>query len=97
MSNNTKDNDYTYKLEQLRKMLAVELGEKGENHAGYGATLSHWYRGLTKPVQLDAEALKALIQHYESRSSTYGLTVSGLVRQKWQWALPSTQRCDVDE
>lgn len=73
MGSNTGAPDYSYKLDQLRKMLAVELGEKGENHAGYGATLSHWYRGLTKPVQLDAEALKALIQHYESRSLTYGL------------------------
>ena len=38
MGSNTGAPDYSYKLNQLWKMLAVELGEKGEIHSGYGAT-----------------------------------------------------------
>lgn len=49
----------TYKIEQLKKMLADELGE----NAGYGAHLSHW-AGNAKPINIDAGAIQAIIDYY---------------------------------
>ena len=54
-----------YKLEQLRKMLAIEQGEKGVENSGYGAHLTHWAGYDIKPINLDSHALRALIKHYE--------------------------------
>ena len=60
---------YDYKIEQLHAMLDIELGmgKNGKDDAGYGANLSHWY-GNSKPIQLDAKALRGLIRHYKGRS-----------------------------
>lgn len=55
--------DYTYKIEQLNKMLEAE---QHETEGGYGAHLQHWY-GNSKGIQLDAEALQALVEHYKNR------------------------------
>lgn len=59
--------NYDYKLDQLRKMLAVEEGSAGTDNAGYGAHLTHWAGCEIKPINLDADALRALIAHYEGR------------------------------
>ena len=50
-----------YKVKQLEAMLSHEEGEGRD--VGYGAHLSHWY-GDSKPIQLDAGALRVLIQYY---------------------------------
>ena len=50
-----------YKVQQLQLMLSHEQGD-GEN-VGYGANLSHWY-GDAADIQLDAGAIKALIEYY---------------------------------
>ena len=47
-----------YKIKQLKLMLSHEEGGDG-----YGAHLTHWY-GDAKPIQLDAGALKVLIEYY---------------------------------
>lgn len=52
-----------YKLQQLRSMLAAETSEDA---GGYGAHLDHW-SGRAKPINLDAEALQVLINHYEAK------------------------------
>ena len=54
--------DNEYKVRQLLIMLSHEIGD-GEND-GYGANLTHWY-GDSKPIRLDAGALKALIDYYK--------------------------------
>ena len=64
-------NDNTYKLRQLRAMLEKETDERT---GGYGAHLTHWAGG-SKPVNLDAEALQALIEHYERKGSRDTLTI----------------------
>jgi hypothetical protein len=51
-----------YKVAQLKSMLQAETGIDG----GYGAHLTHW-SGKSAPINIDAEALKVLIAHYESR------------------------------
>ena len=56
---------HDYKIEQLKKMLEVEL--RNTDDAGYGANLSHWYKG-TAPVKIDRDGLIALIEHYENRN-----------------------------
>lgn len=56
--------DIDYKIEQLKEMLAAELSPDG----GYGAHVSHWV-GSIKPINIDAQALAALIAHYESREA----------------------------
>lgn len=55
--------DNYYKLKQLHTMLTIEEGQKGIENAGFGAHLTHWF-GVA-PIQLDADAIKALIRHYE--------------------------------
>ena len=50
----------TYKVEQLRIMLAHE---KDPVNGGYGARLKYWW-GDTKELTIDAGGLKALIEHY---------------------------------
>ena len=56
-------NDYNeYKIEQLRNMLTAETSEDA---GGYGAHLDHW-SGRAKPINLDADALRVLINYYES-------------------------------
>lgn len=50
-----------YKVKQLKAMLSHEEGSGYD--VGYGAHLSHWW-GDSKPIQLDAGALKALIDYY---------------------------------
>lgn len=52
----------TYKVEQLKKMLEHETNET-ETH--YGAHLTHWC-GDSKPICLDAGALKVLIEYYSN-------------------------------
>jgi len=51
-----------YKVKQLELMLSHEEGEDG-----YGAHLTHWY-GDSKPIQLDAGALKVLIKYYKGEA-----------------------------
>ena len=56
-------NDYNeYKIEQLRNMLTAETSEDA---GGYGAHLDHW-SGRAKPINLDADAIRVLINYYES-------------------------------
>jgi hypothetical protein len=51
-----------WKIEQLEKMIEAETRPDG----GYGAHLKHW-ASTGKPINLDAKALQALIDHYKSR------------------------------
>ena len=51
-----------YKVKQLILMLSHEEGSGKD--VGYGAHLSHWY-GDSKPIQLDAGALRVLIEYYK--------------------------------
>lgn len=55
----------TYKVEQLKKMLAHETNQTEEH---YGAHLQHWY-GDSKPIQIDAGGIKALIRYYSKHKS----------------------------
>ena len=54
-----------YKVKQLMLMLSHEDGEGDD--VGYGAHLSHWF-GDSKPIQLDAGAIRALIDYYKGVS-----------------------------
>ncbi len=54
-----------YKVEQLRKMFEHETN-KTEEH--YGAHLTHW-AGDSKPINIDAGAIKVLIDYYSANSS----------------------------
>ena len=60
-----KDHPYQYKIDQLQAMLTIEL-DPNPNVGGYGAHLQHWY-GNSKGIQLDAGALKALIDYYTNK------------------------------
>lgn len=51
----------SYKVKQLEAMLSHEIGNGLSD--GYGAHLSHWY-GDSKPIQIDAGALRLLIAYY---------------------------------
>lgn len=53
--------DYGYKIEILTLMIAAE---ESETYGGYGAHLEHW-AGVTKPINLGAGALKALLEYYQ--------------------------------
>lgn len=55
-------NDYDYKIRQLQLML---LDEKNDKTGGYGARLSHW-AGTAKDINIYADGLQALIDHYEN-------------------------------
>lgn len=53
---------YKYKVEQLTAMRDFE--RKQATNQQYGAHLEHWSGSAGKPIQLDADALQALIDHY---------------------------------
>lgn len=53
---------YKYKVEQLTAMRDFERKQSPDQQ--YGAQLSHWSGSAGKPIQLDADALQALIDHY---------------------------------
>jgi len=55
-----------YKVTQLKQMLKHETSKEEEH---YGAHLTHWY-GDSKPINIDAGGLKALIRYYSKRSKT---------------------------
>ena len=58
------NDDYAYKVRQLMAMLDYERqAEPGER---YGAHLTHW-SGRANPINIDADALNALIGHYCDR------------------------------
>ncbi len=50
----------SYKVGQLRKMIAHETNPKEEH---YGAHLTHWYRD-SKPLTIDAGGLQDLLTYY---------------------------------
>ena len=52
---------YKYKVEQLTAMRDYERKQDSDHQ--YGAQLNHW-SGHGKPINLDADALQALIDHY---------------------------------
>lgn len=58
----------SYKVEQLRKMLAHETSVDEEH---YGANLSHWH-GDAKPLTIDAGGLRALIDYYSTHDTDLG-------------------------
>lgn len=51
-----------WKAEQIKRMIEAE---QNEETGGYGAHLQHW-AGTAKPINIDAEALKALLKYYET-------------------------------
>lgn len=53
---------YKYKVEQLTAMRDYE--RKQATNQQYGAHLEHWSGSAGKSIQLDADALQALIDHY---------------------------------
>ena len=53
--------EYQYKVEQLTAMRDYERKQASDQQ--YGAHLEHW-SGHGKPINLDADALQALIDHY---------------------------------
>lgn len=57
---------YQYKVEQLTAMRDYE--RKQATNDQYGAHLDHW-SGHGKPINLDADALQALIDHYIRRDA----------------------------
>lgn len=56
------NDSYAYKVKQLESMRDYE--RKQATNQQYGAQLSHWSGSAGKPIQLDADALQALIDHY---------------------------------
>lgn len=56
------NDSYAYKVKQLEAMRDFE--RKQATNQQYGAQLSHWSGSAGKPIQLDADALQALIDHY---------------------------------
>lgn len=55
------NDSYAYKVKQLESMRDYE--RKQATNQRYGAHLEHW-SGSGKPINLDADALQALIDHY---------------------------------
>lgn len=53
---------YKYKMEQLTAMRDYERKQASDQQ--YGAHLSHWSGIAGNPINLDADALQALIDHY---------------------------------
>lgn len=48
-------------------MLKAELEGTARNGDSCGAHLSHWAKGEIRPINLDAEAIQCLIDHYTKR------------------------------
>ena len=61
------NDSYAYKVAQLTSMRDYE--RKQTTNQQYGAQLSHWSGSAGKPIQLDADALQALIDHYNRLDS----------------------------
>ena len=55
------NDSYAYKVKQLEAMRDYERKQAANQQ--YGAHLEHW-SGHGKPINLDADALQALIDHY---------------------------------
>ena len=55
------NDSYAHKVKQLQAMLDYE--RKQVTNQQYGANLNHW-SGCAAPINLDADALQALIDHY---------------------------------
>lgn len=55
------NDSYAYKVAQLTSMRDYERKQASDQQ--YGAHLEHW-SGHGKPINLDADALQALIDHY---------------------------------
>ena len=53
-----------YKIEQLTRMLEFE--KKQAENEKFGAHLTHW-SGNAKPINIDEEALQALINYYKNK------------------------------
>ena len=60
------NDSYAHKVKQLQAMLDYE--RKQVTNQQYGANLNHW-SGCAAPINLDADALQALIDHYYTRDS----------------------------
>ena len=58
---------YAHKVKQLTAMRDYE--RKQATNEQYGANLNHWSGCAGKPIQLDADALQALIDHYNRLDS----------------------------
>ena len=56
------NDSYAYKVKQLETMRDYERKQATDQQ--YGAQLSHWSGSAGKPINLDADALQALIDHY---------------------------------
>lgn len=54
----------SYKVKQLYKMLEHE---QSETEAHYGAHITHWASD-SKPINIDAGAIKTLIEYYSADS-----------------------------
>lgn len=57
------NDSYAYKVEQLKKMRDFEIRQPDSEK--FGAHLDHWAGCAGKAINLDADALQALIDHYE--------------------------------
>lgn len=53
---------------ELRLLKQMHDFETHGKRAHYGATLSHWK--ISGTIDLDADALQALIKHYEDKEGT---------------------------
>lgn len=58
---------YKYKVEQLTAMRDYERKQGSDQQ--YGAHLEHWSGSAGKPINLGADALQALIDHYHRLDS----------------------------
>lgn len=56
------NDSYAYKVKQLEAMRDFERKQASDQQ--YGAHLEHWSGSAGKPINLDADALQALIDHY---------------------------------
>lgn len=56
------NDSYAYKVKQLEAMRDYE--RKQATNKQYGAHLEHWSGSAGNPINLDADALQALIDHY---------------------------------
>ncbi len=65
-----------YKVKQLEIMLKSETSSET---GGYGAHLTHWAthgEGNAKSINLDAQAIQALIDHYKGRMNADGEVIT---------------------